>query len=1494
MTMACCFRRAMTLAAFAVAAHAGAQGNPFWPEHIVTTTADAARTAHAFDLNQDGRVDIIEGGSSGVLTWWRNDGGAGPAFTPIILSNTIGSSRNLDVADLDGDGDFDVVVASLESGVFWFESTGGAAPTFTQHAIDTAISLAIDVVVGDLNGDQVLDIAAAAFGDGQIVWYEQTGTGFTKRIIDTAATNAIGVDIADINGDQIPDVAAASWGDFTIAWHASSGGIAPTFTKNTITTTVVNPAAVKAGDLDGDGDEDLVAGIYGDGRVLWLRNDTVIGGPINWTIVPLSLDEAGAGMVHIVDIDADLDLDVVAAAEQDDSIVLFRNNGLAAPTFARELIWDRADDVRDIHTGDIDGDGDLDIVAASFLDDTVAWYGVTGAPVTNITTGAQFNTIGAALAAANQGDEILAAAGLFSVETPVDYNGVGVQLRSTDRIEQPAGFRITLAPDGSLEAEPGFDMTLGGIVQAPASNPIVVIGDGVTQTATGSLEVAAGANLAVVGPDGVVLGGETTLDPNALVTIDGALTLGGVPPAFFEHLIDEDPDGPLALSGFADGPVALATADFDNDGDRDFAFASELDQTIGWAENLGGGAPTFLLHTVAIGAAVGGSSRIAAADVNGDGLADIVAALPGANAFVWYENNLGGATFTPRVIDASRPGANAVATADIDGDGDTDIIAGTRGAGAVLIYQNLGGVSPAFNTITATTTAIDALDVAVADINGDGDRDILAADNGGDRAWWFENDGAANPAFTQRVVAGNIDGPFGVAGADIDRDGDTDVVTASFNDDAIVWHENLGGAPPAWAPHVIVNDPDGPASGIQQGAIDAPRWLRLADIDADGDTDILTAGSRTDEYVWLANNGQPTPGFTLRVLPERGDNPRAVEAADFDNDGDLDILGSAYFDDQLIWFEAAGAGAGRSSLAIDDDAMLIGTGGYTQAPQTRLGVSRDQVSAPGGPGALEFNATARLGGGFQFALGGAVAPNLGDRFHILRAPAVQDQFAVSLLPALPGSNRLVVRSVPDGADTLVIVQVETLTGSPDFDNPESTVIDGVPVDAGVASFNQQTDGDPDIAVIVPSTGTGGQGSLVILTTGAAAPISEPDLHKHAGAALGGRTVNEIARLSGLSPVQTPVGVNPVAIAIGDFNAPSFTDTAVVNKDDDTLSILLGNGDGTFQQHQTLATGDGPNDVAAVDIDEDGDLDLVVVNEFDGTLMTFTNDGAGNFTLTDTVDVGEGRPKSVDPTEVDGDGKTDVVVSADDEEAAAFGAFRQSHPGAMIVLRGRGDGAFESPQRFQAGFDPFRASLADLNGDGRIDVLVANAGEVLQPDGSRQSEVSVFLNTSAPGAVGFLPAVQAPVGQALIALESVDWDRDGDPDIALISGSPRAITILRNDSIPGEAGGVALAPTAPIGTGAEPFLITSGDLDGDGDTDLVSIGATGARAGESAVETFSSAAPRPADLNGDGVVDGADLGLLLGAWGTSGPAADLNEDGTVDGADLGLLLGAWGG
>ncbi|MFG0275025.1 MAG: FG-GAP-like repeat-containing protein [Phycisphaerales bacterium] len=1490
--MACCFRRAITLAALALAARAGAQGNPFWPEHIVTTTADAARTAHAFDLNQDGRVDIIEGGSSGNLTWWRNDGGAGPAFTPIILSSTIGSSRNLDVADLDGDGDFDIVVASLENGVFWFENSGGAAPTFTQHAIDTAISLAIDVVVGHLNNDTLLDIAAASFGDSQIVWYEQTGAGFTKRVIDTAATNAIGVDIADVNGDSIPDVAAASWGDFTIAWHRSSGGAVPSFVKNTITTTVINPGAVKAGDLDGDGDTDLVGAVYGDGRVLWFRNDSPFGGAPTWTVVPLSLDEAGAGMVHIVDIDADSDLDVVATAEQDDSIVLFRNDGLLAPTFARELIWDRADDVRDIHTGDIDGDGDLDIVAASFLDDTIAWYGVTGAPVTNLTTGAQFSTIAAALAAANQGDEILAAAGLFGVETPVDYNGVGVQLRSTDRIEQPAGFRITLAPDGSLESEPGFDITLGGLVEAPADNPIVIKGDAVTQTATGALDVAAGANLAIVGPNGVVLGGATTLAQNALTSVDGAVTVGGVPPAFFQHLIDEDPDGPLALSGFADGPVALATADFDNDGDRDFAFASNLDQSIGWAENLGGATPAFLLRNVATGVAVGGSSRIAAADVNGDGLADIVAALPGASAFVWYQNNAAGTSFTQRVIDGARPGANAVAAADVDSDGDIDIIAGTRGAGAVLVYQNLGGALPTFNTITATTTAIDALDVAVTDVNGDGDPDLLSADNGGDRAWWFENDGATTPAFTQHFIAGAIDGPFGIAGADIDRDGDTDVVTVSFNDDAIVWHENLGGAPPSWTSNVIIDDPDGPASGIQQGAIDAPRWLRLADIDSDGDTDILTAGSRTDEFVWLANDGQPTPGFTLRVLPERGDNPRAVEAADFDNDGDLDILGSAYFDDQLIWFEAAGAGVARSSLDLDDDAMLTGTRAYTQAPQTRLNISRDEVSAPGGPAALEFDLSARLGGGFRFSLAPGVAPVLGDRFHILRAPTVQDQFAVSLLPALPGTNRLVVRSVPDGADTLVVVQVESISGSPDFDNPESTTINGVPVDARVASFNEQTDGDPDIAVIVPDTGTGGQGSIVILTTGGTAPIEAPDLAKLEGAALDGRSVDDIARLSGLTPVQTPVGVNPVAIAVGDFNAPTFTDSAVVNKDDDTLSILLGNGDGTFQQHQTLATGDGPSDVAATDIDNDGDLDLLVVNEFDSTLMTFTHDGAGNFTLTETVEIGEGRPKSVDPTEVDGDGKTDVVVSADDDEAAALSGFRQAGASAMIILRGRGDGAFEAPLRFPAGNGPIRASIADLNADGRPDVLVANAEEVMQPDGSMQSEVSVFLNTSAPGAAGFLPAVQLPVGPALRSIESVDWDRDGDPDVALVSGFPRAITVLRNDFLPGEAGGVALAPTAPVDTGAEPFLITSGDLDGDGDTDLISIGATGVRAGESAVETFSSAAPRPADLNGDGVVDGADLGLLLGAWGTPGPAADLNEDGTVDGADLGLLLGAW--
>ena len=131
-----------------------------------------------------------------------------------------------------------------------------------------------------------------------------------------------------------------------------------------------------------------------------------------------------------------------------------------------------------------------------------------------------------------------------------------------------------------------------------------------------------------------------------------------------------------------------------------------------------------------------------------------------------------------------------MAVADIDGDGDLDIIASAFYDNAVYWYRNDGAQN--FTKVTVTTTAAGAMSVAVADIDGDGHLDIVSASFDDSTIAWYKNSGGASPTFTKNVISTTANGARFVAVADLDGDGNIDVVSASYNDNKIAWYQNNG------------------------------------------------------------------------------------------------------------------------------------------------------------------------------------------------------------------------------------------------------------------------------------------------------------------------------------------------------------------------------------------------------------------------------------------------------------------------------------------------------------------------------------------------------------------------------------------------------------------------------------------------------------------------------------------------------------------------------
>jgi hypothetical protein len=253
----------------------------------------------------------------------------------------------------------------------------------------------------------------------------------------------------------------------------------------------------------------------------------------------------------------------------------------------------------------------------------------------------------------------------------------------------------------------------------------------------------------------------------------------------------------------------------------------------------------------------------------------------------------------------------------------------------------------------------------------------------------------------------------------------------------------------------------------------------------------------------------------------------------------------------------------------------------------------------------------------------------------------------------------------------------------------------------------------------------------------------------------------------------PSGAGPTAIAVGDFNDDGFADLAVVNKNANTVSIFLGNGNETFQTPTTLVTGNAPTSIVAQAFNPNapGIIDLAVTNSTDNTLQIFLGNGKGTFTNGVTYNTGV-TPVFVASADMNLDGNLDLVV-ANSGAATTTNTVGNS----VSVFLGNGDGTFILPggtrMDFAAGTTPTSFVIADFNDDGIPDLIVTASGDD-----------AVALMLGAGG--GFLNApIEVPVGTTPDSIATADFNGDGLPDVAISNfGSNTASVILDSSSLIG--------------------------------------------------------------------------------------------------------------
>jgi len=1464
-----------------------------WTEHVVDASYTSPYTVVAKDMDADGDPDVLAASYYGdAVTWWENSDGSGTSWTEHTVDDAVDGAACAFTEDLDGDGDLDVFGSAAEDGdVSWWENTEGNGTTWTKHNVDTTYDYTYSVYSADVDDDGDMDILGASWGDNDITWWENVGyydTTWAKHTVDAEYDGAAWVHAADVDDDGDVDILGAANYDDSITWWENDDGTGTSWTEHIVSNACYGARYVGISDMDGDGDSDILGAAYEGDSLAWWENTDGLG--TSWSVHSVITGFNGANHISAGDMDGDGDLDLLGAAELADDITWWETSVNRAPPLPTLLSpADEAVNVSVLPTlswnSSVDPEGDAvyykiyrDVYSVPLQISGLKLTGPGSFVTMDTTSDTTFTTPRLqydtqyewwVIAVDEYGDTTEASSSwTFSTVGNVAPNEPDAVFPHDDAVGIQRTADLSWLCSDDYNDSLSFDIYFG-----TSDDPPLVEEEwpgeyfDIYNALAGPMAENTTYYWKIVADDGI----DTTTSPIWSFTTCNALGEGTI--RHDEHLVD----------GAFDAAYDVYAADVDGDGDMDILGAAESANDIIWWENSDGSGTSWTEHMV--DDAFGGARSVYAADVDGDGDMDVLGAAFTDDAITWWENTNGsGTTWTEHTVDNWFDAAVSVYAEDMDGDGDLDVLGAASSADDITWWENADGNGTSWTEHIVDGAFDYAYGIYAADVDGDGDMDFLGAAYYSDDFIWWENTDGSGTSWTEHILNNNLDGAISIYAADVDDDGDMDVLGASKLANTITWWENTDGSGTSWTERTVDAEFDGAIS------------VYAVDVDGDGDMDVLGTASGADDIIWWENADSSGTSWTKHTVDGAFDGAISVCAVDVNGDGNMDLLGAASTADDIAWWEisinqgpTAPSTPYPADLATDTDVeltlswnagsdpegdnLLYRLYGDTSTPPTTI--QADSISdTTCATGTLEWVTT------YYWRL--TVFDEYGDS-------AQSDIWTFTTEtndPPTAASNPVPASGSTDiGVDT-------TLTWNSSFDeeghffyyrvygddfSPPTTVQEDSTTDTTIAATDLEYSTTYYWRVV--TRGSMGDSTLSETWSFTTKDNSAPDTPYYQFPADNAENVARIADLKWLCldeenqsltyDVYFGTSASPPLAKedwTGEYYDPFETlagpmaenttyywririDDGIDTTSSPTWSFTtcsaLDEGNIRYAEHTIDGEFNGARSVQAVDVDNDGDLDVLGASYAGGDITLWKNtDGLGTSWTEQNLRSSFSGAIRVHAADVDGDGDVDVLGASKNDDDITWWENTDGSGSSWTehAIDGDYDGALS-------------VCAADVDGDGHMDVL----GAALNAD-----DITWWQNTNGNGTTWTEHTVDGSFDGAFY-VSSADMDGDGDIDVLGAAENANDISWWEN----ADGSGTSWTEHAVDDAFTGAVCVEAADVDGDGDMDIL-----GAADDINDIVWWEN-------TNGDGTIwsEHAIDGEFDGATGVH--AADMDGDGDVD-------------